>query len=229
MLAFSVKMHFKYALVTVVWLQQHISASKKVENNANINNYKDRYFPYVCMVFQFTFKPVTITTSIWFHFDRYLNSIDKQIEEAFLENEIPCLDDQYQKYQKRPQRHTVINVQIGFLGVYSLSTSNMDWKADLYLYQKWSDVRCKFDAKNNQTTLTIYTRPNGKSHKGLQNMWQPDTHILNAKSSNTTEIVTHITNRGMVSSFNNGISRTISESENDLLIVILLLLFISAY
>ena len=51
MLAFSVKMHFKYALVTVVWLQQHISASKMVENNANINNYKDRYFPYVCMVF----------------------------------------------------------------------------------------------------------------------------------------------------------------------------------
>ena len=170
----------------------------------------------------------TLTTSIWFHFDRYLSSIDKQIEEAFLENEIPCLDDQYQKYQKRPQRHTVINVQIGFLGVYSLSTSNMDWKADLYLYQKWSDVRCKFDAKNNQTTLTIYTRPNGKSHKGLQNMWQPDTHILNAKSSNTTEIVTHITNRGMVSSFNNGISRTIS-SENDLLIVIFFVLFISAY
>ena len=51
MLAFSVKMHFKYALVTLVWLQQHISASKKVENNANIHNYKDRYFPYVCMVF----------------------------------------------------------------------------------------------------------------------------------------------------------------------------------
>ena len=153
----------------------------------------------------------TLTTSIWFHFDRYLSSIDKQIEEAFLENEIPCLDDQYQKYQKRPQHHTVINVQIGFLGVYSLSTSNMDLKADLYLYQKWSDVRCKFDAKNNQTTLTIYTRPNGKSHKGLQNMWQPDTHILNAKSSNTTEIVTHMTNRGMVSSFKNGIIRTSSD------------------
>ena len=55
MLEFSVKMNLKYALVTVVWLQQHISASKEVENNANIHDYKDRYFPYIFMVFESTF------------------------------------------------------------------------------------------------------------------------------------------------------------------------------
>ena len=54
-LVFSVKMNLKYVLVTVVWLQQHISASKEVENNANTHNYKDRYFPYICIGFQFTF------------------------------------------------------------------------------------------------------------------------------------------------------------------------------
>ena len=51
MLLFSVKMNLKFALVTVVWLQRYIFASKEVKNNANIHNYKDRYFPYVCMVF----------------------------------------------------------------------------------------------------------------------------------------------------------------------------------
>ena len=102
--------------------------------------------------------PTTLTISILFHCDRYLNSIDRQIEEAFLENEIPCLDDQYQKYQKRPQRHTVINVQIGFLGVYSLSTSNMDLKADLYLYQKWSDIILSNGAPINSNVSILRAR-----------------------------------------------------------------------
>ena len=29
--------------------------------------------------------------------------------------------------------------------------------------------------------LTLYSGPEGMSHKGLQNLWQPDTHFLNAK------------------------------------------------
>ena len=36
------------------------------------------------------------------------------------------------------------------------------------------------------------------SHKGLQNLWQPDTHFLNAKSSSKSEVVTWIKNIGMV-------------------------------
>ena len=88
---------------------------------------------------------------------------------------------------------------MGFLGVYSFSTSHMDMKADLYLYQKWSDIRCKFNATNGQNNLTIYTRPDGKSHRGLQNLWQPDTHILNAKAFQNKETVTHIEQRGIVS------------------------------
>ena len=131
---------------------------------------------------------------------RYFDSIDKQIEEAFLENSIPCLDVESQQYQKRPKPHTTINVQMGLLGVYSFSASHMDLKADIYLYQKWSDVRCQFDATNGQTNLTIYTSTNGKSHRGLENLWQPDTQILNSKLSKITETVTHIKNNGMVSS-----------------------------
>jgi hypothetical protein len=130
---------------------------------------------------------------------RHFAGIDRQIEEAFLENEIPCLDDQLQKYQQRPKPHTVINVRMGILGVYSFSTSHSDLKADIYLYQKWSDIRCKFNASNGQTNLTIYIKPNGRSHRGLQNLCQPDTHILNSKASNITETVTHIQQRGMVS------------------------------
>ena len=46
--------------------------------------------------------------------------------------------------------------------------------------------------------LTLYSGPEGMSHKGLQNLWQPDTHFLNAKSSSKSEVVTWIKNIGMV-------------------------------
>ena len=106
--------------------------------------------------------------------------------------------DESQHYQKRPEPHTVINVQMGLLGVYSFSASHMDLKADIYLHQNWSDVRCQFNATNGQSNLTIYTSPKGKSHRGLENLWQPDTQILNSKSSEETETVTHIEYDGTV-------------------------------
>ena len=46
--------------------------------------------------------------------------------------------------------------------------------------------------------LTLYSGPEGMSHKGLQNLWQPDTHFLNAKSSSKSEVVTWIKNIGLV-------------------------------
>ena len=129
---------------------------------------------------------------------RYYGSIDKQIEEAFLENSIPCLDVESQQYQKRPKPHTIINIQLGLLGVYSFSASHMELKADIYMYQEWADIRCRFNATNGQRNLTIYTSPSGRSHRGLENLWQPDTQILNSKSTEITETVTHIENKGVV-------------------------------
>ena len=126
--------------------------------------------------------------------------MSKQIEEAFLENEIPCLD-RSMRYQKRPKSHTMVSIQMGILGIYSFSSSHMQLKTDIYLYQKWSDYRCKFEPLNGQENLTIYTRSNGLTHKGLQNLWQPDTHILNAKATNISETVTHILQRGMVCNY----------------------------
>ena len=140
------------------------------------------------------------TNKVCFLIIRYYSSIDEQIEEAFLENSIPCLDVKSQQYQKRPKPHTRINIQLGLLGVYSFCASRMELKSNIYMYQKWTDIRCRFNATNGQRNLTIYTRSNGKSHRGLENLWQPDTQILNSKSTEITESVTHIENNGMVTS-----------------------------
>ena len=126
--------------------------------------------------------------------------MNEKIEEAFSENEVPCLDRSDIRYQRRPYPRTAVEVQIGILGIYSISSSKMEMKADIYLYQSWTDYRCKFEPKNNKTSnLTIYARPNGLTHKGLQNLWQPDTHLLNAKATKLPETVTHIWQRGKVS------------------------------
>ena len=47
------------------------------------------------------------------------------------------------------------------------------------------DRKCAFRGLPRQgSVLTLYSGPEGKmSHKGLQNLWQPDTHFLNAKSA----------------------------------------------
>ena len=122
-----------------------------------------------------------------------------QVTNAFVEDEIPCLDKSI-RYQKRPKRHTTIRVEIGILAIHEFSSSKMDMKAELYLYQTWTDIRCKFTSQTGRNNLTIYTRPNGETHRGLQNLWQPDTHVLNAKATGEMrpEIVTHIWKRGKV-------------------------------
>ena len=121
----------------------------------------------------------------------------EKIEDAFLENEVPCLDRSL-RYQKRPQLRTNVQVQVGILGIHSFCSSNMEMNADIYLYQSWNDHRCTFDSVTGQHNLTIYARPNGLTHRGLQNLWQPDTHLLNAKRIALPETVTHIWKRGKV-------------------------------
>ena len=138
-----------------------------------------------------------ISSKIKIHLLRYFNSMNQKIEEAFLENKIPCLDRSL-RYQKRPKPHTTVSAQMGVLGIYALSEHDMEMKADIYLYQKWTDYRCKFNSVTGQNNLTIYSRPNGLSHRGLQNLWQPDTHLLNAKTTELPETVTHIWKRGAV-------------------------------
>ena len=128
---------------------------------------------------------------------RYIQRRNKKIEEAFLEDQIPCLD-RSQQYQKRPMNTTTVQVQVGILGIHSFSSSDMEMNADLYLYQDWTDHRCIFDSKTGQHNITIYARPNGLTHKGLQNLWQPDTNLLNAKKVENPETVTHIWKRGKV-------------------------------
>ena len=128
---------------------------------------------------------------------RYIERKNKVIEEAFLEDQIPCLD-RSQQYQKRPRNVTTIHVQIGILGIHSFSSSDMEMSADIYLYQDWTDHRCIFESTTGQHNITIYARPNGLTHKGLQNLWQPDTHLLNAKKIESPETVTHIWKRGKV-------------------------------
>lgn len=51
------------------------------------------------------------------------------------------------------------------------------------------------------STLTLYARPGEGStwtHSGLNNLWQPDTHVLNAKKLSRPETVTHISTKGIV-------------------------------
>jgi hypothetical protein len=52
-------------------------------------------------------------------------------------------------------------------------------------------------------SLTLYARPGEGSawtHAGLDNLWQPDTHVLNAKKLSRPETVTHIRATGIVKS-----------------------------
>ena len=45
------------------------------------------------------------------------------------------------------------------------------------------------------SVLTLYARPSEGStwtHEGLNNLWQPDTHVLNAKKLTRPETVTNI-------------------------------------
>ena len=128
---------------------------------------------------------------------RYHKSRSKNIEASFLENTIPCLDRSL-RYQKRPMNLTIVDVQMGILGIHSFSSSDMEMNADIYLYQSWTDHRCMFQSTTGQHNVTIYARPNGLTHKGLQNLWQPDTHLLNAKKCTEPETVTHIWKRGKV-------------------------------
>ena len=128
---------------------------------------------------------------------RYFERRNKTIETAFLENDIPCLDRSLQ-YQKRPMSLTTVHVQTGILGIHSFSSHDMEMNADFYLYQSWIDHRCIFDSKTGQHNVTIYARPNGLTHRGLQNLWQPDTHLLNSKRTALPETVTHIWKRGKV-------------------------------
>ena len=127
----------------------------------------------------------------------YFEKRNKKIEASFVENIIPCLDKSL-RYQKRPKTPTWIDVQVGILGIHSFHSSDMEMNGDIYLYQSWTDHRCMFESVTGQHNLTIYERPNGLTHKGLQNLWQPDTHLLNAKHVENPETVTHIWKRGKV-------------------------------
>ena len=53
------------------------------------------------------------------------------------------------------------------------------------------------------SVLTLYSRPAEGSiwtHSGLNNLWQPDTYVLNAKKLSRPETVTHIHAKGRVKS-----------------------------
>ena len=50
------------------------------------------------------------------------------------------------------------------------------------------------------SVLTLYSRPAEGSvwtHPGLNNLWQPDTYVLNAKKLSRPETVTHIYAKGI--------------------------------
>ncbi len=47
--------------------------------------------------------------------------------------------------------------------------------------------------------MLLYSSEGGEmSHPGLTNLWHPDTHVLNAKSSSRPETVTKIRSSGKV-------------------------------
>ncbi len=53
--------------------------------------------------------------------------------------------------------------------------------------------------KGQGSTLLLYQTEGGEmSHPGLANLWHPDTHVLNAKSSHRPETVTKIKSSGTV-------------------------------
>ena len=69
----------------------------------------------------------------------------------------------------------------------------------MYYRQTWVDSKCGFRGLPRQgSVLTLYSGPEGDSHEGLRNLWQPDTHFLNAKESSKLEVVTWIKNIGVV-------------------------------
>ena len=63
--------------------------------------------------------------------------------EVYLENRVPCLDKSI-RYRKRPSSLVLVKAQLAFVGIHSLSARDMDFTADLYLWQTWLDKRCSF-------------------------------------------------------------------------------------
>ena len=62
--------------------------------------------------------------------------------------------------------------------------------------QKTAQKICQFKQRNNAHFIS--TTGNVLSHPGLANLWQPDTHLLNAKSIAKPETITHISMMGKV-------------------------------
>ncbi len=120
-------------------------------------------------------------------------------DQDFLENKVPCLDRSI-RYRKRPTSLVKVRSTLSIIAIHSLSSVNMDLTADVYLTQTWLDRRCAFRGLPGQgTVLTLYSGQNTEtSHPGLANLWQPDTHFLNAKRSAKPEVVTRILSVGIV-------------------------------
>jgi gamma-aminobutyric acid receptor subunit beta len=117
----------------------------------------------------------------------------------FLENKVHCLDKSI-RYRKRPTSLVTVRSTLSIIAIHSLSSVNMELTADVYLSQTWLDRRCAFRGLPGQgTVLTLYSGQGTQmSHTGLANLWQPDTHFLNAKKSTRPEVVTRILSVGIV-------------------------------
>ena len=116
-----------------------------------------------------------------------------------LENSVRCLDSTF-RYKKLPRRNNrmLVHTQLAVFGIYSMDAANMELTGEFYLLQEWRDPRCQYMTLPGQNSLTLFQTPQGVSHPGLKNLWQPDTHVLNARTSSTLETVTHIWPAGQV-------------------------------
>lgn len=120
-------------------------------------------------------------------------------QEKYLENRVPCLDRSI-RYNKRPTSIVNVDAQLAVVAFHALSSVNMELISDVYLYERWRDIRCSFRGLPGQgTVLQLYSSQGGeKSHAGLSNLWSPDTQILNAKKFQKPETVTRIRHSGLV-------------------------------
>ena len=116
-------------------------------------------------------------------------------------NPVKCLDTSI-RYRRRPEPTMFIETQVAILAIDSISSSRMELSSEIYLFHEWYDYNCMWRPLPRQgNMLTLYERPGEGSvwtHKGLNNLWQPDTQVFNAKIMKRPETVTHIFSTGKV-------------------------------
>ena len=77
---------------------------------------------------------------------------------------------------------------------------------EFYLMQKWFDSRCHFrpmPAPHGPQSPITMTSGRKESHPGLQNLWQPDTQVLNSRKTKIRESTVQIWASGYVSLIQN--------------------------